>query len=608
MENVIIISMSRLKSNPKLKPTTQLKKGVQRQSLNDYSKFDGIDGRHPLKSAAPDSVVCYKARKRSDGKVAAFNFDLAKEIGLIPKDHPNKLTKKLVDKILETFSIVIINEYDEINNKKFKEEDIKEHTFMATRYLQLQHPNKQGKTSGDGRSIWNGTIKNKGKVYDISSCGTGATCLSPATHIYNKYFETGDPTISYGCGYSEVDEGLATLFFSEIFEKNKVQTERLLGIIEFQKGLAINIRVHENLMRPSHLFNHLKQQNFTALQNVVDYFIDREIKNKRWKDVPENINRLDYFLKKECEIFAKMVAKFESDYIFCWLDWDGDNILMDGSIIDYGSIRQFGLFHHEYRFDDVTRYSTTIKEQKNKARYTIQTFIQMVDYLKTGKRKPIADFQKSSILKKFDSIYKEELHKLFVQKIGFSEDVCEYMMKYQRKTVSELYGPFTYFERVKSLEGSYKVGDGINWSAVFSMRDVLRELPQLYLVKGDKITHEEFIDIAKSTYSMPEDLALYPSRVNKINTFQNKYWEIINIVAKYKKISVEKLLLETTMRSSVINKYDRVTGDSITNIVDKVMKQKPKLSTEQIYDLMNEIKTYQTFDPDIINYKKTCLQ
>jgi len=26
---------------------------------------------------------------------------------------------------------------------------------MATRYLETQHHNKQGKTSGDGRSIWN---------------------------------------------------------------------------------------------------------------------------------------------------------------------------------------------------------------------------------------------------------------------------------------------------------------------------------------------------------------------------------------------------------------------------------------------------------------------
>jgi hypothetical protein len=50
---------------------------------------------------------------------------------------------------------------------------------MATRYLQTQHRNKQGKTSGDGRSIWNGYLKSDNLTFDISSRGTGATILSP---------------------------------------------------------------------------------------------------------------------------------------------------------------------------------------------------------------------------------------------------------------------------------------------------------------------------------------------------------------------------------------------------------------------------------------------
>ncbi|MBT7609151.1 MAG: hypothetical protein HN576_05310 [Bacteriovoracaceae bacterium] len=589
--------MSRLKSIQKLPDTST--------DEDRYSKFDQINGQHPLKKSAPDSVICYKARQRHGGKVSAFNFELAREIGLIPKDHPNKLTKRLSKKVLDTFSLVIINEYDELSNKKFNEKDIKPNSYMATRYLQLQHPNKQGKTSGDGRSIWNGTIKKNGKTYDISSCGTGATCLSPATHIYNKFFKTGDPSISYGCGYSEVDEGLATFFFSEIFNKNKVNTERLLGIIEFQKGLAINIRVHENLIRPSHMLSHLRQSNVEALGDIVEYFIHREEKNKRWKEVPSSRKkRLDYFLKRESEIFAKMAAKFESDYIFCWLDWDGDNILMDGSIIDYGSIRQFGMFHHEYRFDDVTRFSTTIKEQKSKAKYTIQCFIQMIDYLKTGEKKSVQSFSKDTILSYFDKVFEQEVYDLFVQKLGFSKDVCQYLIKSKLNLVKELYSPFSYFERVKSLEGKQKVEDGINWSAVFCMRDILRELPQLILVKDGPISPEEFIEIGKSSYAMPEDLAIYPSRLTKINQFQGAYVKILNEVAVYKKKPLSKILLETTMRSSVINKYDRVTGDSITSIVDKVMKQRPKLNTEDVFNLMHEICNYQTFDPDLVDYKK----
>ncbi|MCO4795222.1 MAG: hypothetical protein KC493_16005 [Bacteriovoracaceae bacterium] len=569
----------------------------------DYETFDQIDGSHPLKKKVPESVVEYKARYRDGGKVAAFNFDLAKEIGLLDEDHPDKLSKSLSKKILDTFSIMIINEYDEIVGKKFPEDQIKPNTYMATRYLQLQHPNKQGKTSGDGRSIWNGQVKHKGKVYDISSCGTGATCLSPATHLYGRYFESGDPSISYGCGYSEVDEGFSTLFFSEIFEKNKIGTERLLAVIEFPNKISINVRVHQNLIRPSHMFNHLKQGNHEALTKMVDYHIAREKRNKIWKEVPKGQQKYDYFLNKECEIFSDLVARFESDYIFCWLDWDGDNILMDGSVIDFGSIRQFGLFHHEYRFDDVSRFSTSIKEQKHKAKYCIQTFAQLVDYVKTGKRKPLKDFNNHQILKKFDKVFEDKSLEYFVTKIGFNSKDTKYLLKSKRKEVLSFYKTFCYFERYKSLHGLHEVGDGINWDAIYCMRDLLRELPQLYLSRGENIKKSEFIEIARSSYATDPDVALTNYKSKKIKDFQESYWKLINLVSKSSKKSQEKILLEISMRSSIVNKFDRVTGDSITTIVNKILGQRPKLSPVEIQKILRDFSEYQNMDPDTKDYQ-----
>lgn len=572
-------------------------------SKEDYSTFDQIDGSHPLKKAVPESVVEYKARYRDGGKVAAFNFDLAKEIGLITEEHPDKMSRDLEKKILETFSLMIINEYDEIAGKQFPEEDIKPNTYMATRYLQLQHPNKQGKTSGDGRSIWNGQVKFKGRTYDVSSCGTGATCLSPATHIYGRYFESGDPSISYGCGYSEIDEGFSTLFFSEIFNKNHIGTERLLCVIEYPNKISINVRVHENLIRPSHMFNYLKQGEHEPLVKMVDYFIKRQKKNRKWKNFPDGKAKYNYFLDQECEIFADLVARFESDYIFCWLDWDGDNILMDGSVIDFGSIRQFGLFHHEYRFDDVSRLSTSIKEQKHKAKYTVQTFIQMIDFVKTGKKKPIKNFANHPVLKKFDKHFEQKSLEYFVQKIGFKHSDSEYLLSKNKKLVKDFYKSFCYFERFKSIEGLYEVGDGINWNAVFCMRDLLRELPQLYLSRGTEITKDEFIEIAKSSYAVAEDLELTNYKTRKIHEFQRDYWKLIKSVAKRHSASVEKILLEVSMRSSVVNKYDRVTGDSITTIVNKILGHRPRLSPVEIQKILRDFSEYQNMDPDTKDYQ-----
>jgi len=259
-----------------------------KNSDDTYSNFDQLDGRHPLQQALPQMVVTYKARTRKGGKVAYFNFALAKEMGLIPATHSEEMCSALEKKLLETFSLIIINEFDEIHGKKFPEKEIKPHRYMATRYLQLQHPNKTGKTSGDGRSVWNGQYKGKGKTWDVSSCGSGATCLSPATAIQGKFFESGDPSISYGCGYSEMDEGLSTAFFSEIMHKNGHSTERVLVVIDYGGNIGLTVRAHENLLRPSHFFAWLKQGEREALATLVDQWVHRQHQNKAFGSIPKS--------------------------------------------------------------------------------------------------------------------------------------------------------------------------------------------------------------------------------------------------------------------------------------------------------------------------------
>lgn len=567
----------------------------------NYSKFNQINGKHPLQKSCKDAFITYQARRRHGGKLAFFNFDLAKEMGLIPMSHPEEVTPELEEKILETFSIVIINEYDIESEIEFPEEDILPNKYMATRYLQLQHPNKQGKTSGDGRSVWNGVVKNKGKVWDISSQGTGATSLSPATHIQNKFFQTGDPTISYGCGYSEFDEGLATLMFSEVMNKNNYETERCLAIIKFEDNISINVRANQNLIRPSHMFNHLKQSNYDALKDIVNYYIDRQETNGTWKNVPKTESRrYKYFLKKQTEVFARLAANFEDDYIFCWLDWDGDNILMNGGIIDYGSIRQFGLFHHEYRFDDVQRFSTTIKEQKDKAKYIVQTFIQIVDYLENKEKRPISDFYQSTFLRNFDNFFDEQKKINLLSKVGIAPKYHEFLIKNYNYIIESFSKDFSYFERTKSTYGLYEVSDGVCWDAIFCMRDILRELPQIILSRGETIGRQEFVDIAKSTYATQEDLVINSYRGAKIDSFQKNYMSLIKTIARKENKDEKDILLEVLMRSSIINKFDRVTGDSIARIVESIVQKQKKFDPNTMFSAMVDFREHQTFDPDNI--------
>lgn len=590
--------MTRLKKNSN-QELENYDGGSFRPTSRTYSKFNKIDGRHPFQKATKDSFVAYRARVRHGGDVVAFNFDLAREMGLIPKNHPNVVTKELKEAILDTFAIVIINEYDQINKIEYPKEDIKPNFYMATRYLQLQHPNKQGKTSGDGRSIWNGCLETKNGLWDISSCGTGATCLSPATHIQKKFFQTGDPSISYGCGYAELDEGISTLFFSEILHKNQVATERVLGVLKFPDGFAITIRAHNNLLRPSHMFNHLKQGSYDALKMVVDYYIDRQEKNGIWTDMPKDKNkRYLKFLEKQTEVFAKTAAKFEDEYIFCWLDWDGDNVLMDGGIIDYGSVRQFGLFHSDYRFDDNDRYSTSITEQKNKAKYTVQNFAQIVDFLITGERKPLKEFAHTEWSADFDRLFELSKLKNLLYKVGFKKETRDQLIEKHESIVNDFQKAFSYFERAKSVAGPKEVNDGITWDAIFCMRDILRELPQIYMSRGENISREEFIEILKSSYALAEDLELSNYRKKKVDEFQELYWQLIKAAASINKSTLNTILLDLTMRSSIINKYDRVTGDSITTITNMLMEKIDKMAPERLYRLLHNFSEYQNLDPD----------
>lgn len=569
------------------------------ETAKTYKKFDRLDGSHPLKSVLPNGYVDYPARIRRGGKLKYFNYSLAKEMGLINQDHPEEMNPDLEQKILETFSIQIINEYDQMKNRTFPEEDMKSGTYMATRYLQLQHEDKKGRTSGDGRSVWNGQVKHRGKTWDVSSGGTGATRLSPATSKFNKFFETGDPSISYGCGYAELDEGIATALMSRIFNFNEVRTEQTLVIVDFGNNISINVRAYQNLLRPSHFFMYLKQDDYKSLKAITDYYIDSQREKKSWDGCPSNKRKYDFFLNKMNERFATLAADLEDQYIFCWLDWDGDNILMDGGIIDYGSVRQFGLFHYEYRYDDDDRYSTNLLEQKGKAKYTVQTFLQLVDFVKNKEKRAISDFSADSLLDEFENIYEKRKNENILHRMGFSQRKAKYLLKRNKELVEDFRKTFSYFEKTKCDKGMQEIPDGITCDAVFSMRKFLREYPQILLIDDQFLSDEEFLDVMKSSFATEKDLELNSYRKQKIREFQKFYRELIEQVASIFQEDKVESLQAMVKRSNTINKSARMTGDAITIIVDKILGGSKTLKIDELYQLFDQVTQAQNLDPDL---------
>jgi uncharacterized protein YdiU (UPF0061 family) len=567
---------------------------LTKESFSPYSRFDLIDGSHRFKTAVPRGYVEYSVRGRPGAQVFYFNFALAREMGLISAEHPDEMTPELAEKIIETFSLVIINEWDVEHGIVFRKQDIRKNKYMATRYLQLQHPNKKGKTSGDGRGIWNGEIRHRGTTWDVSSSGTGATCLSPAVAIEEKFFKTGDRNVGYGNGRNSLDEGIPSMLMSEIFHRNGIETERSLAILSFEDGTSINVRASQNLLRPAHFFCFLKQGDYKSLKSITDFMIERQRENGNW---PERVSGGKYLhlAHQMARAFSEAAARFESEYIFCWLDWDGDNILTNGGIIDYGSIRQFGLYHWQYRYDDVDRMSTSIPEQRIKARYIVQNFIQIADFLAHGKKRNIRKFKNHPLLKYFDDHFESTLNRLLLLKMGFHPEQSDYLLRAHTKLVQRLRNDFSYFEKAKASRGVYKVADGVTCDAVFSMREILKELPKRYLKNAKLLSADEFIQVIKSSEARRRDLGITSSRKRRIRRFQKTWLKLFKKAARHFRGSdLPKMLLEASMRTSVMNRSDRITGDAAITLAQSLIRRRKELNFRQRYQIIHYLIEHQT--------------
>src|SRR5438105_13166296 len=115
-----------------------------------YDRFHSLDGSHPWREVCADGYVDYRARRRSGGEVVYFNYELANELMLIPANHAHRMTRAMEETILQTFALQIINEYDLEHDPDLSREAATPKAYMATRYLQAQHKDKRGLTSGDG--------------------------------------------------------------------------------------------------------------------------------------------------------------------------------------------------------------------------------------------------------------------------------------------------------------------------------------------------------------------------------------------------------------------------------------------------------------------------
>jgi hypothetical protein len=446
---------------------------------------------------------------------------------------------------------------------------------MSTRYLQLQHPCKKGTTSGDGRCIWNGLWTHNGQSWDISSRGTGVTALAPGSVLAGRPLESGNEDHGYGCGLAEIDELYSAAIMAEILHHKNIETERVLLTIDLGKGMGIGVRAGKNLLRPAHLFMHLKQNQYAALKRGTDYLIERQYENKEWNFSHQSTDKYDKLLNSICVSFAKFAAKLEREFIFAWLDWDGDNVLANAGIIDYGSIRQLGLRHDQYKYDDVERFSTNLNQQKVKAKEIVQVFAQLIDYLKTKKKKNLSNFNNHKILidyEKYFLLYKTEY---FLKSLGFKENEIQKLKKFQSRKVMDFLLDFEKLEGIKTRNGFSKVADGINRPAILDLRKWMPFVLESWLVNGlqdidPKLVYEQIL----SNSAPKKDRKPRNTILDLITSTLNNLKELVKFLStdKNRNLFLQSLLI----RQKKLQENEKLTGNALIHVVDQIMEYKKK--------------------------------
>jgi hypothetical protein len=182
--------------------------------------------------------------------------------------------------------------------------------------------------------------------------------------------------------------------------------------------------------------------------------------------------------------------------------------------------------------------------------------------------------------------------------MGFSEKHRSYLLHSHMGVIESLRKHYSYFERTQTKKKAYRVPDGITRDAAFCMREILREFPKHWLQEPQKISAERFIEIIRASYATKRDVALNPNRVREVEFFQTTYLELVQHAAeKFYSGNMKRAMLELCMRSSVINRSDRITGDATIKVTQTLIRNLRQMSATHLYQVIDVMAQNQQFVP-----------
>jgi len=246
--------------------------------------------------------------------------------------------------------------------------------------------------------------------------------------------------------------------------------------------------------------------------------------------------------------------------------------------------------------------STSIPEQKRKARQIVQRFVQIRDLLLDGELRALSTLANDPVLELFDREFETERRRLFLRQIGFDDASAELIRKQSPEALEELLRLHVRLERKRSSQGRHPVPDGLSSNAVYCMRDILRELPERLLTNSadatTRLAPEDFYQIAISHYASRKDKKITAYRRRLAFAYQRTYVDLVAWLAERRKRSPRSILKSIAPRAKSRNPYARMTGDGLAHATRRLTTNRGRLEPEEIYRLIQAFADSQQREPD----------
>ena len=193
----------------------------------------------------------------------------------------------------------------------------------------------------------------------------------------------------------------------------------------------------------------------------------------------------------------------------------------------------------------------------------------------------------------FDEEFVATRRSLLPRNLGLDKRAVGALLRHHREAVDRFDRAHAYFERARAARGPHRVEDGLNWNAIFSTRDLLRELPERYLESDGPVPTEELFEIALSSYASRRDRRLTPHRRRMAASFQRTYLELVEAAALRTGRTARTVLRGIARRAAARNRYDRITGDAVFYAARRLVRHHKRLRSDVFHDVIRRFISHQ---------------